>query len=108
MRTTREKALPGFGKRIDGPGGRRRARREPVALAAAALSLDGSRSVLIEDVAPTGAKLRSGQSARSGQQLLVRAGPVEILASVVWTRRGECGVVFDEPLDESMLELLKE
>lgn len=96
-----------FGKRIDGPKGRRRAKREPVTLAAAALTLEGSHSVMIEDVAPTGARLRSHRGGREGQQLLIRAGEIKVLASVIWSARDECGIVFDEPLDEGALELLK-
>lgn len=99
--------MPQFGKRIDGPGGRRKARREQVTLAAAALALEGSHSVMIEDVGPTGAKLRSRRFGRTGQELLIRAGPLEILASVIWTRHDECGILFDEPLNEDALEFLK-
>lgn len=96
-----------FGKRIDGPGGRRRAERELVLLAAAAHSLEDSRSVLIEDVGPTGARLRSPRFRPGGKQLLIRAGATEVLASVVWSRGDECGILFDEPLDKDTLELLK-
>lgn len=96
-----------FGKRIDGPGGRRRAQREPVLLAAAAHSLEESRSVLIEDVGPTGARLRSPQFRPAANQLLIRAGATEVLASVVWSRGDECGILFDEPLDTETLASLK-
>ena len=39
--------------------------------------------------------------------MVIRAGAVEVFASVVWSRRDECGIVFDEPLDEVTLEALK-
>jgi hypothetical protein len=100
--------MPGFGRRIDGPGGRRRAHRQPVALAASALTLDGSRSVMIEDVAPTGAKLRAHQLPATGSQLLVRVGAIELFASVIWSRKGECGIVFDEALNPKTIEILKQ
>lgn len=48
--------MPSFGKRIDGPAGRRGDKREVVALTASALTLQGSESVLVEDVCPTGAR----------------------------------------------------
>ena len=89
------------------PGGRRKARRDAVAVEAAALSLEGSRSVVIEDVTATGARLRS-RLGRTGQQLLLRTGPVEVLATVIWSRADECGVAFDEALDGAALEFLNQ
>lgn len=100
--------MPVFGRRVDKLGGRRRARRQPVALAAAALSLEGSFSVTIEDVGATGARLRSRHLVRAGRELLIRVGAIEIFASVIWSHRDEWGILFDEALGDDVLEALKQ
>ena len=48
-----------FGKRLDGPGGRRSAPRAPVAMSAAMHTIGASRTVGVLDVSKTGAQLRS-------------------------------------------------
>ena len=48
-----------FGKRLDGPGGRRRATRAPILMSAALHTVGASRTVTIIDVSTTGARLRS-------------------------------------------------
>ena len=48
--------MSGFGKRVDGPRGRRRIERQDVRLVGTATSLNDTRSVLVEDVSWTGAK----------------------------------------------------
>ncbi len=100
--------MPGFGRRIDGPSGRRHAVRDPVVLAASALSLGGSQSVIVEDVGSTGAKLRACRIAQKGDQLLIRVGAVEVLASVIWSRRDECGVEFETELCRDTVKILKQ
>ena len=92
--------MPSFGKRIDGPEGRRRNVRQTVVLAASAVTLDRSRSVLVEDVSAQGAKLRGCDLPGSGAQILFRIGSDHVMASVAWRRRDECGITFDEPLND--------
>ncbi len=101
--------MPGFGKKIDGPTGRRRNVRQTVILAAAALTIDRSRTVLVEDVSSEGAKLRGRDLPGKGSQILFKLGQWEVFASVVWNGRDECGITFDEPLaSESMSRLERE
>jgi hypothetical protein len=97
-----------FGKRVDVPGGRRRVERERVVLAAAAVTLDKTRSVVVEDVCSSGARLRGRDLPASGQELLVKVGPVDVLASVAWSERDECGITFDPPLQASGVKQLKD
>ncbi|MGE5562092.1 MAG: PilZ domain-containing protein [Bacillota bacterium] len=99
--------MPGFGRRIDGPGGRRRSVRENVVLAGSAFAIGSSQSVMIEDVGRAGAKLRAQRVEPVGRQLLVRIGTVEMLASVIWSRPEQCGIRFDEPLDDQTLQAVK-
>jgi hypothetical protein len=97
-----------FGKRVDVPGGRRRIQREPVVLAAGAVMLDRSRSVVVEDVCSSGARLRGRDLPEQGQQLLLKVGPVDFLASVAWVRTEECGITFTPPLEPTGVIQLKE
>jgi len=87
-----------FGKRLDGPGGRREAPREPVLLNAALLTLQASRPVTLVDVSKTGARLRGKESLSRGQQIWLKINPSDIFGTVVWVDGEECGILFDEPL----------
>jgi len=99
--------MPVFGKRVDGPGGRRRACRERVVLAGAALTLEKARSVVVEDLCSSGAKLRGRDLPKDGDELLVKVGLVEILAHVAWSARDECGIRFEQALDPGCVEQFK-
>jgi hypothetical protein len=96
-----------FGKRIDVPGGNRRANRERVVLAAAAVTLQGSQPVVVEDVGSTGAKLRGRGLPATGQEMIIKIGNMDVLASVAWSKRDECGITFDAPLDPASVTQLK-
>jgi PilZ domain len=85
-----------FGKRIDGPPGRRRAARRPVAIVGSAVTLDGSKSVIVEDLCPTGAKLIGRHLPEPGTEVLLRTSELAVLGQVAWARHDERGVVFVE------------
>lgn len=102
-----EFVMPAFGKKIDGPTGRRRNVRQDVVLAASALTIDRSRTVLVEDVSAEGAKLRGRDLPGKGSQILFQLGKWEVFASVVWNGRDECGITFDERLDEERIGRLE-
>lgn len=93
-----------FGKRIDGPAGRRRVLREDVILAATAQSLKSTRPVVIVDVSATGAKLQGRDFASLDPEVLISVGGMELFATVAWTTRAECGVTFEEPLSAETIE----
>src|SRR4051794_17464634 len=97
-----------FGKRVDVPGGRRRTERERVVLAAAALTLDRSRSVVVEDVCSSGARLRGRDLPEDGQELLVKVGSIDVMASVVWASHEVCGITFAPPLEPAGVKQLKD
>jgi hypothetical protein len=99
--------MPSFGKRVDVPGGRRRASRQPVLLAASAVTLGGSQSVIVEDVCSTGARLRGRNLPVGGKQLMIKVGGMNILAEVAWSGSEECGITFDAPLDQDGVQTLK-
>lgn len=97
-----------FGKRMDGPGGRRTAPRAPAFKAAGIMTLDRSQCGYLIDVSATGAKLDGGGALSIGADIWLKTDKVDILATVVWSGRNSCGVHFDTPLsDDVVRELTK-
>ena len=74
---------------------RRECAREPVSLAASALALGCSRSVIISDLSPSGAQLDGRGLPPPGDDLLMVAGSFETFATVVWRTDEKCGIHFD-------------
>lgn len=96
-----------FGRRIDGPTGRRRVTREEVVLAASAQTLKASRPVVVADVSATGAKLQGRELNSLDPDVLLSVGGADLFANVAWSNRAECGVRFDEPLSQEMVDFIK-
>ena len=99
--------MPNFGRRIDGPTGRRRARREDVVLAGSAITRAASRAVVVTDVSPTGAKLIGRQLPAEGADVLLTVGGVELFGEIAWLRHDECGIAFEEQLEREVTDHLK-
>jgi len=99
--------MPNFGRRIDGPTGRRRAQREEVVLAGSALTIGTSRAVVVTDVSPTGAKLVGRHLPRQGSDVLLSVGSVELFGEIAWHRNDECGIAFESSLDSEVTDHLK-
>ena len=96
-----------FGKRIDGPQGRRRAPRERLVLAAAVGTVGSSSPATLRDVSATGARLVGDSLPPEGHQLLIRAAGLTIFGDVAWRTEQGCGVAFDEPLPDWQIALLR-
>lgn len=96
-----------FRTRIDGQTGRRRSPRRPVCVAGSALTINGSNSVVVADVCRDGAKLVGRHLPSVGKQVLIWTEDVNVLGSIVWSQFGEHGLVFDTPLDASVLRTLE-
>lgn len=86
--------MAGFGKRIDGPGGRRRIKRKPVSIHGSAVTMDRSMCVLIEDLCLSGARVRGRELPSEGSELLLRSGNRAILGRVAWERGDRRGIIF--------------
>jgi hypothetical protein len=89
-----------FGKRMDGPGGRRSAPRQPVLLRAALHTLQHSRGATLFDVSATGAQMSMPVPLKVGQEIWLSIPPAEIFGTIVWVKEDTCGIAFDEALDE--------
>ena len=89
-----------FGKRIDKPGGSRRALRGEVSMAVAMMTTTESLAVDLLDLSKTGAKLRGRNLPGPGQEVLVLLGRLEAFGFVIWRDDGQCGVHFDVALTD--------
>lgn len=96
-----------FGKRIDKPGGLRRAPREEVMIRAAIMTMTDTVGVDLLDVSTAGAKLRGRDLPAPGQEVLVLLGRLEAFGSVVWRDEDQCGVHFDVALSEQALSIIE-
>jgi uncharacterized protein involved in propanediol utilization len=93
-----------FGKRVDGPSGRRAAPRDQVLLPAAVTTLRFAKTVDLTNVSTTGAKLRAIELPDEGQELLLKMGQVEAFGVVVWKSGDLCGIAFDQPLTDAEVQ----
>ena len=99
--------MPTFGKRVDVPGGRRRAPRQTVVLPASAVTMAGSQSVIVENVCSSGARLRGRNLPDRGKELIIKVGNMDVFANVTWRAEEECGIAFDPPLEQADVIHLK-
>lgn len=90
--------MSSFGKRVDVPGGRRRVTRRQVAILGSAMTLEGSKSVVVEDLGPTGAKLIGRKLPPPGNDILLRTAEHAILGRIAWADNDHRGIIFDAPL----------
>lgn len=96
-----------FGRGVDVPGGRRRAGRQAVVLAASALGFQRSLSVVVPDLSEVGARLQGRGLPGKGERLLINFGETGLFATVAWCRYEECGIVFDRRIDARDVQQLK-
>jgi hypothetical protein len=85
----------------------RRSIRQGVALAASALALDRSRSVIVSDLTPEGALLDGRDLPMPNEDLLVVVGSLETFAKVIWRTGEKAGILFDEVIPEEKLAKMK-
>ena len=97
-----------FGRRTDGPTGRRRGVRERMNLPVSLYSVDQSRVALLADVSRTGCRLEGMGLPDVGQDVLLKAADVELFGRIVWKDGRERGVKFDEPINDTDLEDLRQ
>jgi len=97
-----------FGKRIDRPGGSRRAVRHDIMLPTAMMTMTDTLNVDLLDLSKSGAKLRGSENPALGQEVLLLVGGLEAFASVIWRDADECGIHFDRPLSETVLAIVEE
>jgi hypothetical protein len=87
--------MASFGKRVDGPGGRRRIKRRPVSVHAAVSGIDGSRCILIENLCFSGAGVLGRDLPPAGSEILVQSDGRALLGRVAWALGDRRGIIFN-------------
>ncbi|HEV2595547.1 MAG TPA: hypothetical protein VGU01_10150 [Sphingomicrobium sp.] len=85
-----------FGKQVHAAGDRRTVARRPTFAAGSAVSVGGSRSIVVENLCAKGAKVAGRGLPEVGKKILIWMDEIDVLGSVVWSQFGHCGVLFDE------------
>lgn len=96
-----------FGKRIDGPAGRRQNPREDLALEALVETVGARHCAAMLDLSETGARLSGHDLPAPGNEALLRVAGAALFGEVVWSSGDECGVRFDEPPTARELHTLR-
>lgn len=86
---------------------RRNASRETVMLAGSAFGIARSRSIIISDLSSSGAQLDGRDLPTEGEDLVVVAGPLDTMATVIWRTAEKCGVRFDDTLSDKVIARMK-
>jgi hypothetical protein len=82
---------------------------EAIVLAASALYLERSHSVIVPEIHERGARLRGSELPRTGERVLVNFGETGLFGTVAWRSPEECEVIFDRRLEPGQsLELRQE
>ena len=97
-----------FGKIMGFPADPRVAARRSVYLVGSAVAIQGSKSVVIENVSCGGAKVCGRDLPGVGRQVLLWMDGVDVLASVSWAKFGERGLIFDESIEPAAITCLEE
>lgn len=86
---------------------RRGASRERVMLAGSAYGISRSRSVAISDLSPEGAQLDGHDLPMTGEEVVVVAGPLDVMAKVIWRTDAKCGIRFEDEVTDEIIEQMK-
>ena len=92
-----------FGRRIDGPEGRRGAKREKLDLSVSLYSVDQSRVVQIADISLSGCRLLGIGLPGVGHDVLLDIDATELFGRIVWKEGDQRGLEFEEPISEEAL-----
>jgi hypothetical protein len=78
-----------------------------VPLLAVVSTVEYDRRVGLVNVSRTGVQLTSPDLPREGEEVIFRADAVESCGRVVWSRNGQCGIAFEEPISADEVEQLQ-
>lgn len=85
-----------FGKKIPSPASRRSTVRRKVGLTGSLITIHGAKSVLVEDLCPSGARLVGRRLPEAGEEILLRTSELALLGRIAWADHDLCGVTFEE------------
>lgn len=89
----------------DGAPDARRGPRYRLLLVARLFTTTGERIVKLRDISAAGAMIEGDRIPAPGTDILLQRGSLELFATIVWTKDGQAGLVFDQPLTEAELWL---
>jgi PilZ domain len=89
-------------------GGRRSATRSTVPLVGLLTTMEGTRSAVIVDVSPTGARLRGKDLPHKWSDFFISIDGVVTFGTVQWEDGDERGIAFDARLDPTEEQILRE
>lgn len=87
--------MANFGKRRDGPSGRRWLKRKRVGISAIAVFDDWSTQVLVKDLSLTGAKLLGRDLPSDTANLTLSVGERSLAGEIIWAEGDHRGISFD-------------
>lgn len=79
-------------------GGRREDTREAAPLSVVLATVSRSYTAELVDLSATGARLRCPDIPAVGTEMFMTVGRIKTFCTVRWTKGGDCGVQFYEPL----------
>ena len=77
--------------------GKRSSPRARIGLQATLETLESRRSVLLENISATGARIQLADPPRPGSDVIIQCGQIDVMARVTWASRDTCGIHFDDP-----------
>ena len=89
-------------------GDRRLNERRPIFMVGSAVSFQGSKSIIVEDLSPDGARVRGRDLPAVGKQVLIWMEGLDVLGCVAWSKFDEGGIVFDRSLEACEVACLEE
>lgn len=95
-------------KPIGVAGDRRMKERRPIFIVGSAVSVQGSKSIVVEDLSLEGARVRGRDLPAVGKQVLIWMEGLDVLGCVAWSKFDEGGIAFDRALDPCELTCLEE
>jgi len=98
--------MPTFGKAKG--GGRRKARRSDAPLLVGLSTVTQDFRAAIVNVSQTGVRLSGPDLPSEREELMFRVDRVQAFGKVIWKRRNECGVAFDNPLSAAEVDRLRD
>ena len=87
--------MASFGKRVDGPSGRRWLKRKRVGISGVAEFADWSTPVLVQDLSLTGAKLLGPDLPSRSINFSLKVGQRSLRAEIRWAAGDHRGVSFE-------------
>ena len=99
--------MPTVDNIVEKPVRGRKASRNPLLVIGSAVAVEGSRSVLLENLSAAGAGLRGRGLPSAGGKILLWLGELQLFGSVAWMRHDRAGVVFDDSLGSDELGCLE-